>query len=64
LKKAILILSSIVEAPDNLFRETAMLSLERVYRIDNQPEKSNEILKKFVQEYKASPFLPMAKARL
>jgi len=64
LKKAILILSPIVETPDNLFRETAMLSLERVYRIDNQPEKANEILKKFVQEYKTSPFLPMAKARL
>jgi len=64
LKKAIFILSPIVEAPDNLFRETAMLSLERVYRIDNQPEKANEILKKFVQEYKTSPFLPMAKARL
>ena len=64
LKKAIFILSPIVEAPDNLFRETAMLSLERVYRINNQPEKANEILKKFVQEYKTSPFLPMAKARL
>ena len=63
-KKAIALLSSIVDAPDNLFRETAMLSLERVYRIDNQPEKANGILKKFVQEYKTSPFLPMAKARL
>ncbi|MBL7216805.1 MAG: hypothetical protein ISS62_03860 [Desulfobacteraceae bacterium] len=64
MKKAILLLSSIVDAPDNLFRETAMLSLERVYRIDNQPEKATEILKKFVQEYKTSPFLPMALARL
>lgn len=64
LKKAILLLSSIVDAPGNLFRETAMLSLERVYRIDNQPEKANEILEKFVQEFKTSPFLPMAKARL
>jgi len=64
MKKAILLLSSIVDAPDNLFRETAMLSLERVYRIDNQPEKTTEILKKFVQEYKTSPFLPMALARL
>jgi len=64
LKKAISVLSPIVETPDNLFRETAMLSLERVYRIDNQPEKANEILKKFVQEYTTSPFLPMAKARL
>jgi len=64
MKKAILLLSSIVDAPDNLFRETAMLSLERVYRIDNQPEKATGILKKFVQEYKTSPFLPMALARL
>ena len=64
MKKAILLLSSIVDAPDNVFRETAMLSLERVYRIDNQPEKANVILEKFVQEYKTSPFLPMAKARL
>jgi predicted negative regulator of RcsB-dependent stress response len=64
LKKAIFLLSSIVDAPDNPFRETAMLSLERVYRIDKQPEKANEILEKFVQEYRTSPFLPMAKARL
>jgi predicted negative regulator of RcsB-dependent stress response len=63
-KKAILLLNSIVDVPDNLFRETAMLNLERVYRIDNQSEKANGILKKIVQEYKTSPFLPMAKARL
>ncbi|MBC8417482.1 MAG: hypothetical protein H8E10_02680 [Desulfobacterales bacterium] len=64
LKKAISILNSLVDAQDNPFRETAMLSLERVYRLDKQNEKANEILKKFVQEYKTSPFLPMAKARL
>ena len=64
LKKAILMLTPIVEAPGNMFRETAMLSLERVYRIDNQPEKAHKILEKFVEEYTTSPFLPLAKARL
>jgi tetratricopeptide (TPR) repeat protein len=64
LKKAISILTSLVEVPTNPFRETAMLSLERVYRLDNQPEKAHDILAKFVQDYKTSPFLPIAKARL
>ena len=64
LKKAISTLASVVETAENPFRETAMLSLERLYRLDNQPEKAKEILQKFVQEYKTSPFLPMAKARL
>jgi len=64
LKEAISILTSLVEVPANPFRETAMLSLERVYRLDNQPEKAHDILARFVQEYKTSPFLPMAKARL
>jgi outer membrane protein assembly factor BamD (BamD/ComL family) len=64
LKKAISILTPLVESPTNPFRETAMLSLERIYRLDNQIEKANDILGKFVQEYKTSPFFPMAKARL
>ncbi|HDZ90458.1 MAG: hypothetical protein JRJ09_09815 [Deltaproteobacteria bacterium] len=64
LKEAISILSSIVDEPGNLFRETAMVSLERVLRMDNQTEKANEIVKEFVKEYKSSPFLPMIKARL
>lgn len=63
-KKAISILTPFVEDADNPFRETAMLSLERLYRLNNQPGKAHDILEKFVQEYKTSPFLPMAKARL
>lgn len=63
-KKTISILTSLVEAPNNPFKEMAMLSLERVYRLDNQPEKAHDILKRFVQEYQTSPFLRMAKARL
>lgn len=64
LKKAIQTLSPILNRPAHPFRETAMLSLERLYRLDGQPEKAREILKEFVEEYKTSPFLPMAKARL
>ena len=64
LKKTISILKPLADDPDNPFRETAMLNLERAYRLDNQNEKANEILKVFVREYKSSPFLPMAKARL
>jgi outer membrane protein assembly factor BamD (BamD/ComL family) len=64
LKKAISILTPLVEAKNNPFRETAMLSLERLYRLDNQPQKAYDLLKQFVQEYPTSPFIPMAKARL
>jgi len=63
-KKAISILTPLVDTPTNPFRETAMLSLERVYRLDNQADKARDILTRFVQEYQTSPFLPMAKARL
>ncbi len=64
LKKAAEILDGIAKASDNPFRETAMLNLERVYRLDNQPEKANEILKAFAKEYSNSPFYPMVKARI
>jgi predicted negative regulator of RcsB-dependent stress response len=62
--KAVSTLTPIVEDPANPFRETAMLNLERLYRLDNQPEKARDILETFIQDYKRSPFLPMAKARL
>jgi hypothetical protein len=41
-----------------------MLSLARLYRLDNDPENSEEILKEFVDKYEASPFHSMAKAHL
>ena len=63
-KKAIEILSPVAEAKSNPFRETAMLSLVRLYRLDNQHKKAEETLKEFVEEYKTSPFLSMAKTRL
>ncbi len=64
MKKAAEILDGIMENSDNPFRENAMLNLERIYRLDNQPEKANEILKTFAKEYGNSPFFPMVKARI
>ena len=64
LKKAVEILDGIVKVSDNPFRENAMLNLERIYRLDNQPQKADEILKTFAKEYTNSPFYPMVKARI
>jgi tetratricopeptide (TPR) repeat protein len=64
LKKAIGFLNSILDRAEDPFRETAMYSLARLYRLDGQPEKAEETLKKFVEEYKTSPFVARAKAGL
>ena len=64
LKGAIDILIPIIENRDDPFRETAMFSLARLYRLYNKPEKEKKVLKNFVEEYSNSPFAPMAKTRL
>ncbi len=61
---AIETLEPLVEASDNSFKEAAMLSLARLYRLDHKQEKAEEILEKFVEKYQYSPFLSMAKAHL
>jgi len=64
LQKAVKILKVIVSGADGFFKEQAVLDLARIYPLLNQKEKAVEILKEFVSKYKASPFLPMAKAHL
>jgi len=64
LKTAMETLIPVVETPDNSFREPAMLSLARLYRLDNKPEKAREILNEFVEQHADSPLLPFAKAQL
>ena len=64
LKTAMETLIPVVEIPDNSFREPAMLSLARLYRLDNRPEKAREILTEFVEQHADSPLLPFAKAQL
>lgn len=64
LEKAIETLNPILERPDGPFNEIAMLHVERLYRLVNQHEKAEKVLKDFIDRHKTSPFLPMAKARL
>ena len=64
LKKAIENLNPILDRADDPFRETAMFSVARLDRLDGQPDKAKKILEEFVEQYKTSPFLPMAKAQL
>ena len=56
--------NAILKVPDSSFKETALINLARLYRLDNNPEKADEFLKEFVQEYQNSPFLPMVKSHL
>jgi predicted negative regulator of RcsB-dependent stress response len=57
-------LEPILEGPDDGFKETAMLSMARLFRLDNQDEKSKKILKKFVEKFQNSSSQPFAKAHL
>ena len=63
-ESAIESLSQVVDGPNDFFKEQAMLSLARVYRLDNQKDRSKKILQEFLEKYKSSPFLPIAKAHL
>jgi tetratricopeptide (TPR) repeat protein len=62
--KAIETLQKILSSSEPSFKEQATLSLARVYGLSKQPDKAKEMLKEFIEKYKNSPFLSMAKARL
>jgi tetratricopeptide (TPR) repeat protein len=62
--KAIDALQKILSSSEKSFKEQATLHLARVYGLSKQPEKAKETLKEFIEKYKNSPFLSMAKARL
>ena len=63
-KAAMDLLNPVINAPDHPFKEPAMLSLARLYKLDQKPEKAKEIIKEFVETFKESPFLPVAKTYL
>ncbi|MDY7035816.1 MAG: tetratricopeptide repeat protein [Thermodesulfobacteriota bacterium] len=63
-KRAIEILRQITAGSDDYFKEQAMLHLARVYRLSNQEDKSLEILKEFIEKFKTSPLVPIAKAHI
>jgi len=62
--KAIETLQKILSNSEPSFKEQATLNLARVYGLSKQPDKAKETLKEFIEKYKNSPFLSMAKARL
>ena len=63
-EQAIEMLSQVTAQADDLFREQALFSLARVYRLAGQRDKAKESLEEFVEKYQDSPFLPLAKAHL
>ncbi|MFZ0448758.1 MAG: tetratricopeptide repeat protein [Desulfatiglandaceae bacterium] len=61
---AIVSLKPILTETGNPFRGSAMLSMARLYGLNKQAKEKQETLKEFIEIYKNSPFLPMAKAML
>ncbi|SPD73340.1 conserved hypothetical protein [uncultured Desulfobacterium sp.] len=49
---------------DYPFNEIGLWNLARLYRLDNNTQKAEEVLKQFVERYRTSPFYAMAKAKL
>jgi outer membrane protein assembly factor BamD (BamD/ComL family) len=64
LDKAIGILNDLKSNPENVFMEETLLSLARVYRLSKQDDKAKEVYKEFIDRFKTSPFLSVAKAYL
>ncbi len=65
LNKAIKILNKFCEEhPESPFREFALLSLERLYRLNNNYDKEKKTIKEFIRDYPNSPFFYMVKSHL
>ncbi len=63
-EKAIETLALLVSGRDDFFKQQAMLSMARIYRIMGKEEASDKILKDFTERFESSPFLPLAEAYL
>jgi outer membrane protein assembly factor BamD (BamD/ComL family) len=61
LANCIEVLKEITTGSSIPFKDQAMLSLARAYRLSNQNEKAKETLREFVEIFPNSPFLPVAK---
>jgi outer membrane protein assembly factor BamD (BamD/ComL family) len=55
---------AVMGGPDNYLRDMALFGLARAYRLSGQPQKAEEMLRRFIEEYKESPYLPLAEALL
>ena len=61
-QSAIQHLKKILDAENNFLREEAMFSLGRLYALSGQQEMSKKTFKDFVNQFKESPLVPLAKA--
>lgn len=57
-------LTKIVDNENNLLKEEAMFSLGRIYGLAGNMQKSKDIFKEFVNQFKDSQLLPLAKANM
>ena len=57
-------LKKIVDNENNLLREEAMFSLGRVYALTGNMKKSKDIFKEFVNQFKDSELVPLARANM
>jgi tetratricopeptide (TPR) repeat protein len=57
-------LKKIIDDENNFLKEEAMFSLGRLYALSGQQEMSKETFKDFVNQFKESPLVPLAKASL
>jgi predicted negative regulator of RcsB-dependent stress response len=63
-QSAIHALNRIVDGQNSFLREEALFSLGRLYELSGESGKSKEVFKDFVDQFKDSPLLPLAKAHL
>jgi len=63
-QSAIRHLKKIINDENNFLKEEAMFSLGRLYALSGQQEMSKETFKDFVNQFKESPLVPLAKANL
>ena len=63
-ESAIRHLKHIIDDKNDFLKEEAMFSLGRLYALSGQQEMSKETFKDFVNQFKESPLLPLAKANV
>ncbi len=63
-QSAIKNLSKIADAENSFLKEEALFTVGRLYALSGQPEKSKEVFREFVAQFKGSTLLPLAKAQL
>ena len=64
LNRAIKTLEPVAADPQNRFRETALFTLARLYRLAGQESRAAELARDFIEEFRGSPFVPIAKTYL